>query len=188
MKLIVGAVVACVIAIGLFMSMRSEERVSEVLSEPNDPVGGRVAGTPRSSGTLASLFDMDGSYRCSVSSTNPQGIANGTVHVQDGNVHGEFNTSSDGEPMRAYLIKNGETIYTWSSVMAMGIQVAAETVDPADGIPAAGSQLLDSGASVDYSCEPAVVDSSMFTPPADIEFMDMRAGIPAIPDLKKMLQ
>lgn len=187
MKLIIGLLVAALIAAGVWFSMQSERPVPDI-----DRIGSgapQEKETSKARGTLASLFGMSGAYRCTVTSDAPTGFARGTVYVSDGDVRGEFVTTSQAGEMTATMIKTGEVVYTWSSAMPMGVKAAASSIEGGDGsTPASDTQMFDAGVDVEYDCTPTTVDAAMFVPPADIEFMDMTQGMPAMPDLSKMMR
>jgi len=186
MKLVLGLVVAAVIAVGLWFSMQRGTPVSG--TAPAGESSQEDAASP-SRGTLASLFGMSGSYTCTITSDAASGFARGTVHVKDGNVRGEFVTTSQGGEMTAMMIKTGDTVYTWSSAMPMGVKAAASSLEGGKGsTPTSDTQMFDTGVAVDYDCKPTTVDSALFVPPSNIEFMDMTKGVPAMPDLSKMMQ
>ena len=184
MKLLIGIIIAILIAVGLWFGMQSSSAPAETGDAPQAEADTKDA---PSRGTLASLFGMSGSYKCAVSSDAATGFARGTVYVKDGNVRGEFVTTSEGGEMTAMMVKTGDVVYTWSSAMPMGVKAKAASLEGGkSGAPTQESQIFDAGVAVDYSCEPTTVDAALFVPPTDIQFMDMSSG--AMPDLSKMMQ
>lgn len=184
-KALIGILVAAALAAGLWFTMK--ETPAADTSQASAPAAAPVDTASR--GTLASLFGMSGSYVCTVTSDATSGFSHGTVRVKDGNVRGEFVTTSDGGEMTATMIKTGDAVYTWSSAMPMGVKAAATSIDAPDGTtPASDTQMFDTGASVEYDCEPTTLDDALFIPPQDIEFMDMTKGMPTMPDVSKMMR
>ncbi len=190
MKLLIGLVVAALLAVGFWVAMSPNQNADSMLPADETAPVTQEANEPTSQrGTFASLFGMSGSFKCTVTSENPNGSAEGVVYVRDGNVRGEFNTMSQAGAMTAYMIKDGDVVYSWSSAMPMGVKAMASAMESgASDTPMQDTQVFDAGASVDYSCEPTTIDAAMFVPPTNVEFMDMTAGMPSMPDLSKMKQ
>jgi hypothetical protein len=127
MKLGIGLVVAALIAAGLWFSMQSSP--AEPVSGTDRNVHLAEPAPSATRGTLESLFGMRGSFTCSVTSDAEAGFARGTVKVKDGNVRGEFVTTTAEGEMTAMMIKTGDTVYTWSSAMPMGVKAAASSLE-----------------------------------------------------------
>ncbi len=185
MKLLIGAIVVVLIALGAWFGTRPSTPVVDTVLEAQ--VQATETEEVPTRGALSSLFGMTGSFKCTVTSYAPNSFSSGVVYVQDGNVRGEFDTTSQGGAMKAMMIKTGEHVYTWSSAMPMGVKAKATSLEGGNGgTPTQDSQMFDAGVAVDYSCEPATVDAALFVPPTDIQFMDMSSG--AMPDVSKMMQ
>ena len=186
MKLIIGIIIALLIAAGLWFSMQTSSVPTETGDDASQVEAEKKDAPSR--GTLASLFGMSGSYKCTVSSDAATGFARGIVYVKDGNVRGEFVTTSEDGEMTAMMVKSGDVMYTWSSAMPMGVKAKASAMEGTAETPTQESQMFDTGVAVDYSCAPTTVDDALFAPPADVEFMDMTSGAPAMPDISKMMR
>ena len=124
--------------------------------------------------TLASLFAMTGSYRCTVSSSEPNSETDGIVYIADGNVRGDFmSTISAGGTgaVEMHMLKSGNSVYVWSDMMPQGMKMNAAMM--MNGGSPSASAAFDPNVSVNYSCAPVAVDASLFTPPADVQFMTL---------------
>ena len=187
MKSLIGAIIVILIALGVWFGIRPGAPVSDTVPEGQEQVIETKTEQTPTRGALSSLFGMTGSFKCTVTSDAPNSFATGVVYVKDGNVRGEFDTTSQGGAMKAMMIKTGDDVYTWSSAMPMGVKAKAASLEGGkSGAPTQESQIFDAGVAVDYSCEPTTVDAALFVPPTDIQFMDMSSG--AMPDLSKMMQ
>jgi len=96
----------------------------------------------------------------------------GTTWVKGKQIYSEF-TQPDNN---GFMIMQGDCIYTWGSAQPQGIKMC---YDPSEfEAMTEQSQDLSQGQAgpppdMEYNCSPAVVNDSMFNPPADIEFMDI---------------
>ncbi len=126
-----------------------------------------------SSGPLASLFAMSGSYTCTINSRDPNSATDGTVYISNGSVRGDFVSSvsaGGGQNVQAHMIKTGNDAYIWSDTMPQGIKMNAAVMMSGSG-SSANSAAFDPNVSVNYSCVPTTADASLFIAPVDVQFM-----------------
>jgi len=166
-----------VIAGAILFGMKGAPESSGVTGDSNNATKSSL-----SSGTIADLFAMSGSYKCTISSDVTSGLASGVVYVSNGRVRGDFVAQSAGESINVSMIQNDGYVYNWSDAMPQGIKVKAVTDGNAtDG--AESGQLFDATASIQYSCEPSEADEGLFTPPTSVQFMELPAGLPQVPGM-----
>ncbi len=84
----------------------------------------------------------------------------------------------DTSPADAHGIYTADTMYTWKGTQGMMIKMEdvkklAETSNQIR--PKTQDEIVANAEKSNAKCEPATVDESMFTPPADIQFQDMAA-------------
>lgn len=135
------------------------------------------------SGSLKNLFGMTGSFICTVSSDVASGLASGTVYVSDGKVRGDFTTQANGATVAVHMIQTEGYMYNWSDAYPQGVKIKTD-VEGATGEQVPMSDMFDANANINYSCDPSTVDTNMFVPPANIEFMDLGAMMKNIPQLQ----
>lgn len=170
-KAIVGLVVA-VAAVGVAIWYYSNGSAASLLQR--NEMGMREQNMMQAgSGSLASLFAMNGSYTCSINSKDPNSATDGTVYISNGSVRGDFLSSvstNGGQSVQAHMIKTGNDVFIWSDVMPQGIKMNAAMMMSGSG-SSANNPGFDPNVSVDYSCEPAALDARLFVAPVDVQFM-----------------
>ena len=174
----IGAVVAAVLAIVFWMSMKSSAPAVETATQPQ-------AQADKSSGSLAALVSRGATVQCSVDNSTGAEVVKGTVYVSGKNVRGDFETTMPQKGVvESHMIKDGDYMYVWSSAMPQGMKMKATPPQQTDTgpKPAPAADLYNKN--YDYNCSPWRADASKFTLPTDIKFMDvseMMKGIPMPP-------
>lgn len=184
-NILIGIGVVVAIAAGLLLYTNMPKDNSGSGSEQAQDAG---SGQTTISGTLQDLFARGTSMQCDFSYADEQGAsAEGTVYVSGDKMRGMFTSSVDGTAYTSSMIQDGTYSYVWSEDQKQGTKFK---VDPAE-LEAAQEELKTQQESpdlqnmqVDYSCRPWTPDSSMFTPPSDVEFIDMTAAMESIPDMQ----
>lgn len=137
------------------------------------------------SDSLANLFGFGENVRCEFSSVNvAEGDRSSGTFYTDGErfrVEAMY-TTSEGV-VTTNMINDGEYAYTWGktpqgemAIKAPNMEVEGEA-DPSslDFGPDDEESYVDINERVEYDCDRWNVDSKVFIPPSDIEFMDMEA-------------
>ncbi len=137
------------------------------------------------SGTFASLVGRVGSWKCDIKTYVENAPSEGTTYISDGKVRANFTSDVQGSSVVSHMISADGYVYTWSDAYPQGMKMKIPEGDQATQGSSQGTVSPDSP--VDYSCAPTVADAGMFTPPADITFMElgeggMPSGIPELPD------
>lgn len=179
---IIGLVVgALVIVAGVLVLLGKAPQAPQTGDAHTQEAGQKNTG----SGSLKSLFGMTGTFKCTISSDVPSGLASGEIHVSNGKVRGDFTTQVQGATVAAHMIQTDGYMYNWSDAFPQGVKIKVDAVTTANGAPAS-MDMFDANANINYSCEPVSADQAMFTPPANITFMDIGAlpKIPSIPTLQ----
>jgi hypothetical protein len=106
--------------------------------------------------------------------TYHMGENNGTIYLSGGKMRGDFETTAENAPQKSHMIIDGQTTYIWSEGQTIGYKlVSEETQNPVSGG-------IDINQSYNYSCKPWIVNETVFTPPAEINFMNF-GEMPNIP-------
>lgn len=129
--------------------------------------------------TFNELRNLGGDFTCTFEDIDESGtVSTGTLYVEgEGkNVRGEFDvTDADGAISGGSLIRKGNVNYIWTEDQPEGIMITLDEEDESFfGEEQVGETSgLDEEEEVAFECEKWNVDSTMFDPPADREFLDM---------------
>ncbi len=123
-------------------------------------------------GSLRSLLGLAKNQMCTFTSTAGGLDSIGTVYVSStGEMRGDFKTeTSTSSTVESHMIVKGGTSYVWS-----GTQGAKMDVSATNSTAAGAKQSVDMDSQVDYKCSDWTVDSSKFTLPTGINFIDLKA-------------
>ena len=161
--IIVGIAVIVVLGAGAWLLMGKSEE------------GGKFAGeTVSGSGKFSDFYTRSGSWKCDVR-TETQGVTSeGVVYVSDGKIRADFDSTVSGNEVTSFMIHDGTSVYTWSSLQSQGVRMDVTEGEEVDGEAAGTGPQGD----VEYNCAPWAADATVFIPPATIEFMELGAGVP----------
>lgn len=127
-------------------------------------------------GTFESLLALGESVVCDIAYTDPEADtdAEGSVFVAGDDMRGDFMLTHDGEAFDSHMIKSDTMVYTWteSSRGTYAIKMTIDAEAEAGSDDMGSEQPIEWDQNVTYDCRAWERDESMFTPPADIEFMD----------------
>lgn len=142
------------------------------------------------SGSIKELLSLGRDMQCTFESTGQGYESSGKVYVaNNGNkVRADFElTNEEGEITTSSMIQDGTMGYFWTSEMAQGYKM---TIDPNDSIfDYEGSEnnysnsspaMVDPNDDFDYDCQAWREDSSVFSAPANVEFIDISAQMEAV--------
>lgn len=190
---LVAVVVIALMAIGYFAMNRPGNMMSDDVMVSSNDSEEVIAGK------MSDLMKMGKDYSCTYTSTTEDGESHsGTVYVAEQGTmfRGDFITPDpeSSEPMTAHAIRNGTTTYFWTDddstpgfmytqteedFMAM----MEDSEEVADGdIEKENMNPIESDEEVEFICTGWSPDSTLFTPPADKEFMDASAQMEMMKD------
>lgn len=127
--------------------------------------------------SLKDLLASGGSQKCTFSNS----ASSGTFYVGGGKSRGDFASTSAGQSVKGHMIMDGKTSYVWMDGQAQGFKTSVDANSSASTSGSTASQSVDANKKMNYSCSPWSVDSSMFSLPASVKFMDMASmqlGLP----------
>lgn len=123
--------------------------------------------------TLLDLAKKGGDYKCTFSQSTSLGDSTGVVYISGKNIRGDFISEvsipslSVVEKVDTYMISDGESVYTWSSMSPDGFKAPVAE----DSKTANNSNLNNpSMQQLDYKCVSWKVDESVFKIPNNITF------------------
>lgn len=133
----------------------------------------------KAKGTFRSLLALGKNTMCTFTSTAGGVNSSGTVYIATtGNMRGDFTTQlSSGAKNSSMIIKDGYA-YVWSGTQ--GAKMSVSSMNSAD-VKAKSGQSVDLDSQVDYDCQDWTVDSSKFTLPSTVTFVDIGAAIKNLP-------
>jgi hypothetical protein len=123
--------------------------------------------------TLAKLMEKTGNYMCTFTHNTQMGESTGTVHISGKRIRGDFisKVSVPGLPnmsdIKTYMISDGESVYTWSSMSSEGYKVP---VSDQDKTSQSEDTSIPTNQELDYRCISWKVDASKFSLPTNITF------------------
>jgi len=122
--------------------------------------------------TLAKLMENGGNYECTFSHSTEIGESTGTVYISGKKIRGDFisKVTMAGVPnigdIKTFMISDGESVYTWSSMSAEGYKVPQAEQDKTSQSDAS----VPTNQELDYKCTAWQVDNSKFSLPTSITF------------------
>ena len=127
--------------------------------------------TNAGTGTFADLMARGGSWQCSVSVEQGEGVSsNGMAYISGSEIRGDFESSVSGQVYGSHMLQTGGYIYTWSDMAPQGFRMPVMAAGEAD--TSASAQGFDASAGVTYDCQPWAADTSRFAVPEGVTFAD----------------
>jgi len=133
-------------------------------------------------GNLETLLARGVPMECTFSSSSEEGGTQGTTYINGQNMRADFTyISPDKTEMKSSMIRDQEYVYSWTQGQDKGVKITvadeAESVSQNEEMSQEEkNQLYDlENKKADYNCKPWVPNNAVFTPPTDIEFVDMNA-------------
>ena len=178
--LIIAIVAVLAVGGGVYISKQKEVRKAELGSnmeadvDADADVNVDVSANVNTKGSLRSLLGLSKNAMCTFSSTAGGTSSSGTVYISaSGDMRGEFKSQTSGSgSVESNMIVKGGTSYVWSGSQGMKMDVSATTSASAD---ASAKQAVDMDSQVDYKCEDWTLDSSKFSVPTSVNFLDLGA-------------
>lgn len=172
-KLIAGIVALGILAGGAYYFMNGSSTGADVTGDA--PKGGAEAGAFK--GSMAALMERGGNWKCTVDSSANTGagtaLSSGVVYVSGNKVRADFTSTVQGfGNVESHMIADGESVYSWSSMMPQGFKLPQTQMTGEGGTETSGSG-FDANQSYAYDCQPSSAQASLFTAPANITFTEL---------------
>ncbi len=124
-------------------------------------------------GSLEQLVARGLPMQCTFTTSDKAGDTEGKIYVSGQRLRGDFTlTNTEVGDMDSFIIKDGDTYYTWNSMTPGQGTKFTITPDMEEAEQNEAMQVLPQETDVEYSCLPWVVKSSLFEPPQEISFTD----------------
>lgn len=198
-KLVLAVVGLVILLAGVYYFMTKDKGGSEngmsntenglVTSDDASDMANSNESSDSGQGSFSSLLALGKSVKCTYNGTLPSGTMSGTFYT-DGNQHFRMETTNTTEQGTLALntINDSEYTYSWGEgpTGAMAIKVANNKTPAASPTgqtetPPASPEGIDLSSNISYDCSAWSADPSFFTPPADVDFMDMEALQKSVP-------
>jgi hypothetical protein len=148
------------------------EKTKTSLSAPA-PTEKKDDGTSKK-GTLKSLLSLGVSQQCSYTFTENNVTSKATIYLAKGMMRIDGTTVTSKASQAFHAILSNKTMYAWGDGMPQGIRMTIPDGNTQAPSQTGGSaQMVDLNKEMNYSCSSWSADTSYFTPPSTIEFMDM---------------
>ena len=170
---VIGWIVVAIVVIGgilYFINMSSSAPSSSSTSTSGtsqDQTTQPAAGSQTGNGTIGALMAM-GNVKCDIS-TSGANASQGTVYVSSGKMRGDFTSNTSSGTTHASMVNDGTNIYTWTDLTTQGFKMSDAAAK--SGSAGASHVAVSNSTTVTYTCVPWTVDTTVFTPPANISFM-----------------
>ncbi len=137
----------------------------------NEISAGLNAGVTLNSGTIRSLLSIGKDVACTFSGTNSQGTVTGTSYISGTMMRGDFTLESKATgTVNSHMIRNGNDVYVWTG--SQGAKMSFSAVTGSDTKAKSG---VDLDSTVQYTCKDWTKDTSKFTLPTGVSFLDINA-------------
>jgi len=167
--LAIGALILVIILGGaaFIMSKNSSKApVSTQVMQKEKP-----ASNQKSLKSLKDLIASGQAQKCTFKDKSASVNVEGTTYVANGKMRGDSNSAVGGKNMMMHMIVSDRTSYTWMEGQTTGYKMV---FDPAKmAAPTGSQQSVDVNKVIDYNCSNWTVDSSVFTPPANVKFSEL---------------
>jgi hypothetical protein len=136
------------------------------------------------SASLKELMNMGQSMKCDWTINDGDETGSGTVYIDGEKFREDLITTSEEGEESVYVISDGDWIYQWSSSSKEGTKMQLseiekineenESIENTTSNNAETEEMMEEfNEKFDYQCEKWEAETSLFDPPADIQFSDM---------------
>lgn len=165
---------------------RSEDasgRASETTPQAPDETRMIDDGTFVGTGSMFDILSLGRSVACTYTFNDESGEGSGTGYFDGQRMRVDSNYTQDGKTFETHMINDGTNLYSWtvSSEGTFAFVTQNQETDDAESDQSMPMQQgqndsVDSlNESVEYDCRAWRAEEGAFTPPRDIEFVDMSA-------------
>lgn len=181
-KIVIGIAVVAAIVIGGLLYQKYQ---------PSDKLSNMDVSYGKISGTMQDLIAKNVPMHCTFKGTTDGSESSGDVYISGMRMKGDFVTMQDGKKVISHMVRAEDTTYMWSSDQPKGFKTTvsvdnAEVMKESAEYMSQGSQTIDPRTQkFDYDCKPWVVSESSFTPPGDVEFIDLDGMMKQMEGLQK---
>ena len=123
-------------------------------------------------GSIKNLLAAGKNQTCTVKYPAGEQTGEGTVYVSEKNLRGDFTMTFEEKTIDSHMIQDETYMYSWSSLSPQGVKMKIAELEKVQASPTTESVDLDQ--EIDVNCSSWSVDSSKFTLPANVNFVETR--------------
>lgn len=168
---IIGIIAAAVILLGAGSVYLLNKNKSETQPSTSTKTE-QTAKTTSQSGSLKDIFANGGNKKCTFSTKTETSETLGTFYVSGTNTRGSMVATSNGKSTTTNIVRNGDTFYIWGDSLPTGMKITMSVDEMSSKIGQGQTSAINPDAKVDFKCGNWSVDSSLFTPPSSVKFID----------------
>lgn len=120
--------------------------------------------------SLKQLLAAGGSKTCSFTTEETNVKSRGEIYIGTGKMRGDFTADTDGKSLVSHMISDAKEVYIWTDNPKTGFKMNMESMASPVNKTSSGSMDVEKPYAV--NCSDWSVDSTKFTLPTDIQFMD----------------
>lgn len=166
---IIIGIVAVLVVVGVVVFTQLRKPVTlpnQQVTQPEEP------SAETTKGSIQSLFAQGKDVTCEINYPDQQG--SGSIFVSSKKFRGDFITDVEGKSVTSHMIHDGEgTLYVWTDASNQGTKIKYDIKELSSPDPKMSSQAAELTKEVDMRCSSWGVDTSKFTPPSSVQFMDL---------------
>lgn len=163
---------------GVYMMNRSSTPAGTMQANQQGKVGNFNGAAGNTQGTMqtTSLKNLMASANNQQCTYNDGSGNSGTTYISNGKMRGDFEAKNQDMIITSHMISDGKDAYVWSDGEPKGFKMSLASVENVQAnAQAQQQQTMDINKEFEYSCASWSVDTSVFTPPSNVEFQDMSA-------------
>lgn len=145
------------------------EQITSKINQTKDKVTNKKT-------SIKELLGLGQQQKCEWSGEENGQKSSGTMSIKGTKFRQTATIKSGTEPETAMeIISDGDWTYLWNpKTKEQGMKVKMTEEDKADSQNLANGN-LDLGKEFNYNCSPAIISDGEFTPPKDVDFLDLEA-------------
>ena len=168
--IIIAVVAILLIAAGAYLVLGKKSQTPQT-SSTNTTTEQKSEDSGSIKSSIKSLLGGGKNVMCTVKYPTADQSAEGTIYVSSKKMRGDFKMMVEGKSVESHMITDDTYSYSWSSMMPQGVKMKMAQIEAPTASPTSGQ--VDINNEVDMNCFNWGVDNSKFTPPSDIQFMDV---------------
>ncbi len=135
------------------------------------------ATSTQAKGSLKALLGMNQDVMCTFNGANTQGQAAGTVYISGPMMRGDFTShASSTGTVESHMIRDKGDVYVWTGTQ--GAKLPYGQIEAAAN-SSKNKMQVDLNQQVDYKCSPWTPETSKFSLPGTVKFIDVSAMLKA---------
>lgn len=172
--LIIGVVVGAVLVVGgvsaYFLTKDNDSSNQQATQQTQSQENQQSTGT--SNTNIRALLAKGENQKCTFSNAD----GSGTMYFTSGKMAADFTVTSNGETRNGKMIIMNDQQYFWETSSNRGVKLAftSSTSEQSSEQNTESSSGLDTNTNFDFNCTSWQVDNSLFTPPTNVEFIDLQ--------------